>query len=339
MLCFGNQATIWVKSQELSRRFFDCCGRVISERGYFLHKYNPDGSLGSSWHPWYSDGQMQLPIQEDETALVLWALWRHFQRWGDVESLKPLYRPLIVAAAEFLEDYRDTRTGLPLPSYDLWEERRGVSTFTAGAVFGGLTAAANFAALFGEDDIAARYRAAAAAVRMGMATHLFVKEADRFARLLTEAGVDLTVDASLYGVFAFGAFDARDPMVRSTMAAVQQHLWVPTPIGGCARYTGDTYQRATGDGAIPGNPWIICTLWLAQYEIEAAATVEELARAQVYLDWVTARAQPSGVLPEQVHPYDGTPLSVAPLTWSHAGFIWTVRRLQERLAAFTGKEE
>ncbi len=209
MLCFGNQATIWVKSQELSRRFFDCCGRVISERGYFLHKYNPDGSLGSSWHPWYSDGQMQLPIQEDETALVLWALWRHFQRWGDVESLKPLYRPLIVAAAEFLEDYRDTRTGLPLPSYDLWEERRGVSTFTAGAVFGGLTAAANFAALFGEDDIAARYRAAAAAVRMGMATHLFVKEADRFARLLTEAGVDLTVDASLYGVFAFGAFDAR----------------------------------------------------------------------------------------------------------------------------------
>jgi GH15 family glucan-1,4-alpha-glucosidase len=58
---------------ELSRCFFDFCGRVISDQGYFLHKYNPDGSLGSSWHPWYSDGQQQLPIQEDETALVLWA--------------------------------------------------------------------------------------------------------------------------------------------------------------------------------------------------------------------------------------------------------------------------
>ena len=41
---------------ELSSRFFDLCGRVIAAQGYFLHKYNPDGSLGSSWHPWDSDG-------------------------------------------------------------------------------------------------------------------------------------------------------------------------------------------------------------------------------------------------------------------------------------------
>jgi GH15 family glucan-1,4-alpha-glucosidase len=317
---------------ELSRRFFDFCGQIISPKGYFLHKYNPDGSLGSSWHPWYSDGQMQLPIQEDETALVLWALWRHFQRWGDVESLKPLYRPLIVAAAEFLEAYRDSRTGLPLPSYDLWEERRGVSTFTAGAVFGGLTAAANFAALFGQTARAARYRQAADAVRAGMATHLFVKEADRFARQRTADGVDLTVDASLYGAFAFGAFAACHPMVRSTMAAVRQQLWVPTPVGGCIRYTGDTYQCTSAATPILGNPWIICTLWLAQYEIEAAASVAELERARPYLDWVTSRAQPSGVLPEQVHLCEGTPWSVAPLTWSHAEFVWTVGRLVERLA-------
>ena len=39
-----------------------------------MHKYNPDGSVGSSWHPWCgSDGLLQLPIQEDETALTLFA--------------------------------------------------------------------------------------------------------------------------------------------------------------------------------------------------------------------------------------------------------------------------
>lgn len=317
---------------ELSRRFFDFCGRVISDQGYFLHKYNPDGSLGSSWHPWYSDGQPQLPIQEDETALVLWALWRHFQRWGDVESLKPLYRPLIVTAAEFLEAYRDSHTGLPRPSYDLWEERWGVSTFTAGAVCGGLLAAANFAALFGQESRATRYRAAAEAVRVGMATHLFVREANRFARQLTESGVDLTVDASLYGAFAFGAFTARHPMVRATMAAVQHQLWVPTPRGGCIRYPGDAYQCASVPASGLGNPWIICTLWLAQYAIEAAATVEELERARPYLDWVTAHAQPSGVLPEQVHLCEGTAWSVTPLTWSHAEVVWTIRRFVERRA-------
>ncbi|MGE3536170.1 MAG: glycoside hydrolase family 15 protein [Candidatus Tectimicrobiota bacterium] len=324
---------------ELSRRFFDFCARVIFQGGYFLHKYNPDGSLGSSWHPWYVEGQRQLPIQEDGTALVLWALWRHFQRWGDVESLKPLYRPLIVAAADFLVAYRDERTGLPLPSYDLWEERRGVSTFTAGAVYGGLMAAAQFADLFGEDVKAAQFRLGAEAVRVGMATHLFVPSANRFARQLTEQGIDLTVDASLYGAFAFGAFAAQDPMVRATMAAVREQLWVPTAIGGCARYSGDTYQRVPTAAAIPGNPWVICTLWLAQYEIEAATTAQELARAQPYFDWVVKYAQPSGVLPEQLHPDDGTPWSVAPLTWSHAEVVWTVGRWVERLQAFRTPQE
>ncbi len=320
---------------DLSRRFFEFCGRVISGRGYFLHKYNPDGSVGSSWHPWYADDQMQLPIQEDETALVLWALWRHFERWADVESLKPLYRPLIVAAAEFLDDYRDPETGLPLPSYDLWEERRGVATFTCAAVVGGLTAAANFANLFGDTDAATRYRAAADAIRTGMARHLFVEGAGRFARRLTDGGPDLTVDASLAGVFAFGTFPACDPRVRATMHAVRERLWVKTAVGGCARYEGDAYERATPDPSIPGNPWIICTLWLARHAIEAAVTPEEIEQARPLLDWVAARAAPSGVLPEQVDPFDGTPRSVAPLTWSHAELLFTVRRLVERRAELT----
>jgi GH15 family glucan-1,4-alpha-glucosidase len=71
---------------------------------------------------------------------------------------------------------------------------------------------------------------------------------------------------------------------------------------------------------------------LAQYEIEAAATSEELERARSYLDWVTVHAQPSGVLPEQIHLHEGTPWSVAPLTWSHAEFVWTVGRFAERCA-------
>ena len=71
----------------------------MSKEGYLLHKYNPDGTLASSWHPWVRDGQKDLPIQEDETALVLWALWNHFQQWKDVEYIKPLYRSLITKAA------------------------------------------------------------------------------------------------------------------------------------------------------------------------------------------------------------------------------------------------
>jgi GH15 family glucan-1,4-alpha-glucosidase len=36
-----------------------------------------------------------LPIQEDETALVLSALWNHFVLYRDIDFIKPLYRQLI----------------------------------------------------------------------------------------------------------------------------------------------------------------------------------------------------------------------------------------------------
>ena len=126
---------------DAARSFYSLCAKLISAQGYFLHKYNPDGSPASSWHPWVSLGKPQLPIQEDETALVIWALWRHYVRFRDIEFVRQLWLNLIVPAADFLVRFRDPDTRLPLPSYDLWEERWGVHAFTVGAVYGGLYAA------------------------------------------------------------------------------------------------------------------------------------------------------------------------------------------------------
>jgi len=39
------------------------------------------------------------------------------------------------------------------------------------------------------------------------------------------------------------------------------------------------------------------------------------------------------VLAEQVHPYSGTPLSVAPLTWSHATVVTLVQEYLDRCEA------
>ena len=116
----------------IAQRFYEFAARTINDEGYFLHKYNPDGTLASSWHPWQENGKKQLPIQEDETALVLWSLWNHFVIYRDIEFIKPLYRRLIKNAADFMCSYRDEETGLPDESYDLWEERRGIlSLFSA----------------------------------------------------------------------------------------------------------------------------------------------------------------------------------------------------------------
>jgi len=323
---------------QVPRRFFDFCHRVIAEEGFLLHKYNPDGSLGSSWHGWYVDGHKELPVQEDETALVLWALWRHFQRFRDVEFVKPHYRGLVTRAANWLVDYRDPDTGLPRPSWDLWEERRGVHAWTVAATWAGLQAAANFADAFGEQDLAEQYRRAASEIRAGTEAHLWLPDSGCFARMITrrEDGgwdVDPTVDAALFSLWYFGMFDLDDPKIIATMETVRQRLWVKTDVGGVARYENDYYHQVSQDVEnVPGNPWFICTLWLAQWHIATAQTIEDLKPALDILEWAAAHALPSGVMAEQVHPHTNAPLSVSPLTWSHATLVMAVREYVARRA-------
>jgi hypothetical protein len=76
---------------------------------------------------------------------------------------------------------------------------------------------------------------------------------------------------------------------------------------------------------------MICTLWLADWFLERGRWPEDLERAQDLLLWVVDRALPSGVLPEQLHPLTGAPLSISPLTWSHAEFVGTVHRFLDCL--------
>jgi glucoamylase len=321
------------------RRFFEFCHRVITDEGYLLHKYNPDGSLASSWHGWYFEGRKELPVQEDETALVVWALWRHFQRFRDVEFIKPHYRGLIIRAANWLVDYRDGDTGLPLPSWDLWEERRGVLAWTVAATWAGLQAAADFAAAFGEDELVAAYRSAADEIRAGAEAHLWSPDLGRFVRMVgrREDGgwdADPTIDASLFGLWYFGMLTPDDPRIVATMEAVRERLWVKTDVGGVARYENDYYHQVSQDiENVPGNPWFICTLWLAQWHIATAQVPEDLQPALDILDWAAAHALPSGVMAEQVHPYTNAPLSVSPLTWSHATLVMAVREYLARRAA------
>ena len=123
------------------------------------------------------------------------------------------------------------------------------------------------------------------------------------------------------------------------MQQVIDRLTVKTPVGGIARYENDYYFQVSKDlDKVPGNPWILCTLSIAHWYALRARSVAELQKATDILMWATERALPSGVLPEQVDPYSGRPLSVAPLTWSHAAFVLAVHRVADRLNNLTPVE-
>jgi oligosaccharide amylase len=308
-----------------SRRFFDLASRILDHRGYFLQKYNPDGTPGSGWHSsWDPWRQKQLvPVQEDETALVLWALGEHYRLTNDAEFVRRMYDTLVTRAADFLVAFRDETTGLPLPSWNLWEDRRGVHTFTCATVVAGLRAAASLAKHLNDEQRTTIYEQAASAIITAMADHLYSPSLGRFIRSL-EADADdnltpdATVDASLFALFYFGCVPADDPRVVGTMQAVEDKLLNRTEFWGVARYENDGYMRS-GEG-YPGNSWFICTLWLAEWYI----AVGDLDKALRILEWAPTRSLPSGVLAEQFDPLTGQPLSVSPLTWSHSTYIATV---------------
>ena len=307
-----------------TRRFYEKLFLdYMTDEGYLFHRYNADGTYGSTWHPWTLNSSVSKNIQEDETALAIYGLWVHFKYSRDYFALRLVYDQL-ERAADFLASFRSGRLKVPLMSFDLWEERLGVHAFTAASVYAALRAAADLARTLGMWSKEEAWNRAAREVREGVSELLFDKGSGAFARSITISedkveGVDGTADASTLWLLLFNVVQPDDPRALATVEYIRSRLWVKT-VGGLARYENDYYQRVPGDySGIPGNPWIITTLWLAQVYL----ALDRIADADAMVEWVGRASLPTGVLPEQVSPFDMSPLSVAPLAWSHAEYLRT----------------
>jgi len=292
---------------DLTQKFFDFAQGAQTEKGFFLHRHLMDGSVGSSW--------LRPPfIQIDQTGLVLYSMWHHYRHSRDLDWLLGKW-PTVKRAANFLVDYR-LPNGLPKPSYDLWEERFSVSTFSVASVWVGLESASLIAQALGKVARRRRWKLVADNMREAAISELYDPHLGRFVQSVSPRSE--TVDAAILSPILFGMVDPDSVEARNTAEAVRKSLWRRST-GGLARYEGDHY---CGDM----NAWIICTLWLA----DVSWMTDDLDEAERLLRWVVERATPTGLLPEQVAG-DGHPASVVPLTWSHAGLIWTTWHVAERL--------
>jgi GH15 family glucan-1,4-alpha-glucosidase len=313
---------------DVATRFFRFVANCLEPGGYLMHKYRTDGVLGSSWHPWMQNGVPRLPIQEDETASIIHFLWLHYERCRDLEFIESLYNPFIEPAARFMCEYIEATTGLPQASFDLWEEKYGTSTYTAASVYGGLMAASRFAMILGKDDDARTYQAVAQRLQTAIGKILYDESLGMFVKhvLHTEDGelkYDRTLDtSSFYGVILFDVFDIDDPKITKSYKTVRDKLEVRANSKGYVRYENDNYYRMR-DADSP-NPWVITTLWMAQYQIKKAAKLSDLKEPLELLEWTCSHAASSGVLAEQMHPNTRAHVSTAPLVWSHAEYVLAV---------------
>jgi GH15 family glucan-1,4-alpha-glucosidase len=310
--------------RDVTRRFFEFMERCQEPAGYLMHKYRTDGVLGSSWHPWMINGEAQLPIQEDETASILFALWKHYAKHKDIEFIEDLYNSFIEPAAEFMCEYIESETGLPKASFDLWEEKYGTSTYTSASTYAGLIAASHFAQVLGKAGPARTFEAVAERIKTAIGDVLYDKESGSFVKQVihTEEGLeyDRVIDiSSLYGLQLFEVFDLDDERMVSMLRVVEDKLQVHGVSRGFVRYEGDTYYTQQSAGS--PNPWVICTLWIARYYIEIAKNKDALKYPLEILEWTCSHASTSGALSEQMQPDTREHLSASPLVWSHAEFV------------------
>jgi len=340
--CWGRDAAFITVAMDrsglghLAERYYRWALTAQEPDGSWQQRHYHDGSLAPSWG-----------LQLDEGASILWGMWQHYRIKGDPSFLRDVW-PAVKRGADYLARRIDASTGLPEPSRDLWEERFAEHTYTAAAVSAGLSAAASIAEQMGDGESARRWKQIAEQVAESISSRCWNPEKGAFYRGLhlkvteeryREAAArglevstvtnakgyvsyrvkyDPVLDVSLLGLAVpFGVIAADDPRMARTADAIERELTVPRT-GGLKRYEDDHYAG--------GNPWILTTLWLAQYRILQG----RLDEARALLQWAVRHRTEAGLLPEQIDKETGRAAWVVPLTWSHAMYLLTVHLLAEK---------
>ncbi|HVX57603.1 MAG TPA: glycoside hydrolase family 15 protein, partial [Candidatus Saccharimonadales bacterium] len=309
------------------KHFVEFARDTMHPDGYLMHKYQPDRSIGSTWHPLIHGRHKELAIQEDETAGVIFMIGEFYEASQDKTLIENLYHTFIAPCAGFMSRFIDEQTGLPHASYDLWEEKFLTTTYTVCIVIAALETAAKLADVIDQPDDAVRWRHAAEGIRANI-DKLYHRDG-YFVKgfLLQEDGelrYDNTLDiSSLYGPYMYANLPLNDQRLSSTAKHIEERLLNTSPSGGVLRYENDNYFLTKHQ--YKGNPWIVTTLWLAQYYNGTGQN----DKAQQLLEWSIARELPSGALSEQFDPESAAPLGVTPLVWSHAELVNTILDLSK----------
>jgi GH15 family glucan-1,4-alpha-glucosidase len=203
-------------------------------------------------------------------------------------------------------------------------------------------AASRFAMLLGKDDDARTCQAIAQRMQTAIGEILYDKDLEMFVKHVLhkedgELEYDRTLDtSSFYGLILFDVFDVDDPRIEKSAKTVMEKLQVQASSKGFVRYENDKYYRMQDAGS--PNPWVITTLWMAEYLIKKAKSLKDLKAPFELLEWTCSHATTGGVLAEQMHPNTREHLSTSPLIWSHAEYVLAVDEYVRKVGELSKKK-
>lgn len=301
--------------KETEKFYKNFCKNTQSKNGMWEQRFYTDCRLASAWG-----------YQIDETASVVFGVYSHYMNTKDFKVLKDNFK-MLEKAVRYLEKYIDkilNNEHLEKVSYDLWEMHEGISLYSLSSIF------ASFEAMIQINDLMLnefnnnrlkqneireqkeRLQEKIIKIKEYIVNNFYDENSKNYVRNLEDRKLDVSI---LGSVFPFKVFSSKEKKIENTVERINMTLRTYT--GGYLRFEADHY---TGE-----RPWVITTLWMALYYIEAG----KIKEAKECFDFVVKTQNPYGFLAEQVDNEKMKPAWVIGLGWSHAMFIIVLDRLKK----------
>lgn len=302
--------------KEVEKFYKSFCKNTQSRNGMWEQRFFTDGRLAPCWG-----------YQIDETASVIVGVYNHYKVIEDKKFLKDNLK-MCEKAINFLKKYVEdifqetNKCGI---SYDLWEEYEGVNLYAVSSIFASFNAMIKIYEELKEEFTKNRVKQenvnkekeTLRNLSVTLREYILKNFYDESKKSLVRNLEDKTLDISILGtVIPFELFSPKDKKILNTVERINMTLRTHT--GGYKRFETDTYRE--------GKPWIIATLWIAEYYLE----IGEKQKAKECFDFVIKTSTEHGFLAEQVNNSTMQPDWVIGLGWSHAMFIETLKKMIEK---------
>ena len=307
---------------EISRRSLAWLGSVQGRTNsypYWFQKYSVDGV--PEW---------ETPAI-DQTALIPWAVERHYRRTGDLDIVQHSW-PMIERAAGVCLD-PSGHPGLRwldetclITSAGIWDSRYGAFLFSNASVVAGLQSASRLGTLLGHDATARAWRDRADLIwergilgvaepesdgpglidpgtgrflearRLSMIRGWWTDQRDRMVNR------SMGLDVSMLGLSVpFGLLPASDPRLRTTAEAIHRQNAIAGDANFFARWTAGSNRpgrRSVASDIHAHDLSCQATLWMGLYLIQLGRETGDArawTRALAILDAILARLGPLGL--------------------------------------------
>ncbi len=290
------------------------CKNTQSKNGGWEQRFYTDGRLAPCWG-----------YQIDETASVIFGIYKHFKKYKDKAFLKnnlKMCENAITYLQKYVEDILKEKYKVA-PSYDLWEEFEGITLYSMSSIFASynsmLKIYKNVKPMYENNRLKIEsinkkekiLEEEMLEIKKYILQHFFDENMKTFVRNEKDKKMDISI---LGAILPFKLFSPKEKYIQNTVERINMTLRTYT--GGYIRYEDDKYMGGY-------NPWPIANLWMASYNLE----IGENKKALENFEFVTKTCSDHGFLGEQINNEKMKPAWVIGLTWSHAMYIIILEKL------------